>query len=100
MKQVDVKSVEVVGTLAPAPVSPLDLELEAQPARPRLTTEYKLRVLREAGACSHGELGGLLRRETLYLSHVGELAGLSPQKSEHKPAEPVPSAAGNGDAAR
>jgi transposase-like protein len=36
----------------------------------RLTAEYKLRILREAGACEPGEIGALLRREGLYSSHL------------------------------
>jgi len=34
------------------------------------TPEYKLRIIAEADACRHGELGGLLRREHLYSSQV------------------------------
>jgi len=38
--------------------------------RRRFSTEYKLRILTEADACQHGELGGLLRREKLYSSQL------------------------------
>ena len=41
--------------------------------RRRFTAEYKLRVLREADACSEpGEVGALLRREGLYSSILSE----------------------------
>jgi len=33
-------------------------------------TEYKLRILAEADACKHGELGKLLRREKLYSNQL------------------------------
>ncbi len=43
----------------------------AKPVRRRFTAEYKLRILREAEACSgRGELGALLRREGLYSSNL------------------------------
>jgi len=39
--------------------------------RRRFTVEYKLRVLREADACTgHGDIGTLLRREGLYSSQL------------------------------
>jgi transposase-like protein len=34
--------------------------------RRQFAPEYKLRILAEADACQHGELGALLRRERLY----------------------------------
>lgn len=41
-----------------------------RPRRRRFTAEYKLHILKEAGACRRpGELGALLRREGLYTSH-------------------------------
>ena len=56
----------------------------------RFTAEDKLRVLKEADACTRpGEVGALLRREGLYSSHLstwraarkrGEVAGLSTVK--------------------
>jgi transposase-like protein len=40
-------------------------------SRRRFTAEYKLRIVREADACSQpGEVGALLRREGLYSSHL------------------------------
>jgi transposase len=54
-----------------APAGVPDPELVERPRRRRFTAEYKLRVLREADACSRpGEVGALLRREGLYTSHL------------------------------
>ncbi len=36
------------------------------------TTEYKMRILRDAEACRHGELGALLRRERLYHNQLAQ----------------------------
>ncbi len=48
-----------------------DPELVERPLRRRFTAEYKLRILREAEACTRaGEVGALLRREGLYTSHL------------------------------
>ena len=65
-------------------------ELAERPRRRRFTAEYKLRVLREAEACTRkGEIGAMLRREGLYTSHLtgwrkqrdaGALVGLAPRK--------------------
>ncbi|WP_341939703.1 transposase [Marinimicrobium sp. C2-29] len=38
--------------------------------RRRFTTEYKLKILAEADACEHGEVGKLLRREMLFSSQL------------------------------
>jgi hypothetical protein len=47
-----------------APVAVADPELVERPKRRRFSAEYKLRILREADACSRpGEIGALLRRE-------------------------------------
>lgn len=48
-----------------------DNQVKADPAlekrsRRTFTAEYKLRIVQEADACRHGELGALLRREKLY----------------------------------
>jgi transposase len=57
--------------------------------RRTFTAEYKLRILKEAEACTAQERGALLRREGLYASHLtrwrqqrekGSLAGLATQK--------------------
>jgi len=71
-----------------------DPEVRERPVRRRFTTEYKLRILEEADACSEpGETGALLRREGLYSSSLatwrrqrqeGTLAGLSPKKRGRK----------------
>lgn len=53
--------------------APPDPELVERPKRRRFTAEYKLRVVREADACTRpGEIGALLRREGLYSSHLVE----------------------------
>lgn len=65
-----------------------------QPQRRRFTAEYKLRILKEADACTEsGEVGALLRREGLYSSHLttwrkqrdkGALAQLSRRRGRKK----------------
>ena len=40
--------------------------------RRQFKPEYKLRIIAEADACQHGELGALLRREKLYSSQLSE----------------------------
>src|SRR3990170_7879592 len=77
----------MVGTAGITAVSSSEVEVMAKPERRRFTAEYKLRILREAEACSgRGEIGALLRREGLYSSNLtqwrkqrekGELEGLS-----------------------
>jgi transposase len=63
------RSVAAAGRAAPAGAP--DPELVERPRRRRFSAEYKLRVLREADACSRpGEIGALLRREGLYTSHL------------------------------
>ena len=50
-----------------------DPEVAARPKRRQFTAEYKLRIVREADACSRpGEIGALLRREGLYSSLLTE----------------------------
>ena len=44
-------------------------ELEKRTRR-KFSMEYKLRILAEADACQHGELGALLRRENLYSNQL------------------------------
>ena len=86
------------GTVAPAggPVLVVaDPEVPEKARRRRFTAEYKLRILEQADACTEpGEIGGLLRREGLYSSHLsawrkqrrgGALRGLSPRKRGRKP---------------
>ncbi|MCA1700332.1 MAG: transposase [Actinobacteria bacterium] len=65
------RSEAAAGRAAPAGVP--DPELVERPRRRRFSAEYKLRVLREADACSRpGEVGALLRREGLYTSHLSQ----------------------------
>ena len=81
-----------------SPSPPPDPEVAERAARRRFTAEYKLRMLRQADACTGiGELGALLRREGLYSSHLttwrrqreeGSLAALSPKK-RGRPAAPA-----------
>jgi len=47
-----------------------DPQVAAKPTRRRFSSEFKLRVLREADECGPGELGALLRRHGLYSSHL------------------------------
>ncbi len=80
---------ESAGAPSPSGVVP-DPELAERPRRRRFSAEYKLRVLREAEACTRkGEIGAMLRREGLYTSHLtawrkqrdaGALEGLAPRK--------------------
>ena len=61
------------GAAGGAPPGLPDPELVERPSRRRFSAEYKLRVLREADACSRpGEVGALLRREGLYSSILSE----------------------------
>ena len=60
------------GAAGGAEVGLSDPELVERPGRRRFTAEYKLRVLRDADACSRGEVGALLRREGLYSSILSE----------------------------
>ena len=52
-----------------------DTQVTPEPAlekrtRRQFKPEYKLRIITEADACQHGELGALLRREKLYSSQL------------------------------
>lgn len=68
-RAVDERGEAADGRAAPAGVS--DPELVERPLRRRFSAEYKLRILREAEACTRpGEVGALLRREGLYTSHL------------------------------
>ena len=40
--------------------------------RRKFTAEYKLKIIAEANACRHGELGALLRREKLYSNQLAD----------------------------
>ena len=71
-----------------------EVQVVAKPRRRVYTAEYKRRILKEADACTTpGAVGGLLRREGLYSSHLvawrrarrrGELAALTPKKRGRK----------------
>jgi transposase len=57
-------------TLPPKEVTP-DPVLEKR-VRRVFTTDYKLRILREADSRAHGDLGELLRREKLYHAQLSQ----------------------------
>jgi transposase len=69
-------------------------EVLEKPVRRQFSAEYKLRILKEADACSQlGDVGKLLRREGLYSSHLttwrrqrerGALNGLKANKRGRK----------------
>lgn len=60
------------GRVASVGVVP-DPELVERPRRRRFSAEYKLRIVRQADACTRpGEIGALLRREGLYSSLLTE----------------------------
>ncbi len=40
--------------------------------RRQFTAEYKLKIIAQANACRHGELGALLRREKLYSNQLAD----------------------------
>jgi transposase len=65
-------------------------------SRRKFSVEYKLRILAEANACKHGELGPLLRREKLYSNQLADwrrefdehgVAGLSKSAPGPKPSK-------------
>jgi transposase-like protein len=75
-----------------------DVRVSAKIPRRRFTAEYKLKIVREADACSKaGELGALLRREGLYSSNLvtwrrardrGELINAPKRGRRPKPVDP------------
>jgi len=80
-----------------------EVEVMAKATRRRFSAEYKLKVLREAEACTQpGAIVALLRREGLYSSNVttwrmqrrtGELGGLAPKRRGPVPTAKNPLAA-------
>ncbi len=84
---------EAESHLVPASMPP-NPEVGAKAARRRFTAEYKLRILKQADACTEpGSLGALLRREGLYASNLktwrrqrdeGVLSALKPKKRGRK----------------
>jgi transposase-like protein len=58
-------------TISFTPPRPPDPEVVEKARRRTFSAEYKLRILREAEACTaSGEIGALLRREGLYSSNL------------------------------
>ena len=66
-----------------------DPEVVATAKRRHFSAKEKLRILEEADACEHGEIGALVRREGIYTSYLsrwrrerdrGQLEGLGPKK--------------------
>lgn len=60
-----------------APSDKHDTQVTPDPALEKRTrrvfpVEYKLRIIQEADACKHGELGPLLRREKLYSNQLAD----------------------------
>jgi transposase len=92
----------VHGAVVPGPMA-TEVEVLAKATRRRFSAEYKLKILREAEACTQpGERGALLRREGLYSSNLttwraqrerGELLGLAPKKRGPAPKAKNPLAA-------
>lgn len=73
MSQNKQKETEVKGQEAAVSVSSQpDPEVRATSGRRRYSREYKLRILAEAEACQHGELGAMLRREGLYYATLSK----------------------------
>lgn len=86
--------------MEPSLVVAQETEVSAKAKRRRFSAAEKLRILKEADACTKpGEQGALLRREGLYSSHLtewrrarerGELDALSPKKRGRKVKEVHP----------
>ena len=72
-----------------------DPEVVPKAKRRKFTAKYRLRIVREADACTEpGQIGSLLRREGLYSSYLskwrqqreeGQLQALSSKKRGRKP---------------
>lgn len=86
------------GTIWAGRPIPVDPEVAAKPTRRVFTAEYKLRILEEVDRAASGDVGGILRREGLYSSHLtswrkarraGALRKLS-QKRGRKPKQAHP----------
>jgi transposase-like protein len=81
------------------PATPADPEVESKPRRRQFSAEYKRRILEATDHGGEGDIGGLLRREGLYSSHLtawrrqrerAEIAGLEPKKRGKKAAPKNP----------
>ena len=79
--------------------APINVEVAAKPRRRRFSSDYKLRILREADelAKTGGGVGTLLRREGLYSSLLaawrreraqGEVSGLSRKRGRKAAVDP------------
>ena len=55
-------------TLSTIPLTLINPELFPVDKKNRRTAADKLRIIREANACAHGQLGALLRKEGIYSS--------------------------------
>lgn len=85
-------------TVSKAVIPVEDVQVSAKSRRRRFTAEFKLRIVREADACTKlGELGALLRREGVFSSSLvlwrrardrGELLN-APKRGRKATAEPV-----------
>ena len=53
----------------------VEVEVQARATRRTFSVAYKRRILAEADACRHGQMGALLRREGLYYSHLTKWRG-------------------------
>ena len=88
-------SVQGARSMESLPTHLPDPEVSEKAVRRRFTAEYKLDILRQADHCrTPGDIGGLLRREGLYSSHLttwrrqrdaGILSGLKPKQRGRKP---------------
>lgn len=77
----------------------VDPEVKERPERRRFTAEDKLRIIKEADACTEpGAIGALLRREGIYSSyltawraelHHGALASLSKKRGRKPTRNPL-----------
>jgi hypothetical protein len=70
-----------------SPSEPRTTQVTPEPAlekrtRRQFTPEYKLRILAEADACQHGELGAILRREKLYSNQLFRNGRQGAQRSQ------------------
>ena len=87
------------GTIQPK-LNPPDPEVPEKTHRRKFTAQYKLRILKEADACTQpGQMGALLRREGLYSSNLttwrkqrsqGLLKAMTPKKRGRKRKERNP----------
>ena len=53
-------------------VNKVNPQVQPKPERRRFNAEYKRRIVLEAEACEHGELGSLLRREGLTYAQINK----------------------------